>query len=171
MLTCSIISNIIKVADTKSPGIDYLEISSRSDSPLGKSLSPFNMRICINGVNNSVENFYHAMKVIDGRTGLDWREAKGKKMDAIIDPYTHFRVSPEDRFRIYHQMYQQYLDEHPEKIAGLVSYRHFSDMFGRPQSPCQCIEVGWRIGQILGINKDIMDIYAISNRLKKKYTY
>lgn len=56
----------------KRTGIDnILEVSSKSEDEAGVKLSAFNLKLRINGVESSVEGYYHGSKVFNGSIKLD----------------------------------------------------------------------------------------------------
>lgn len=86
----------------------------------------------VNG--KSIEEQYQAAKVFeDGSTGLDWREAKGRRA-----------VNQEACAVLYAQLWNQYIAEHPELHRYLRAASGLSDMFGQLGSVCQATEL-WRI--------------------------
>lgn len=104
----------------------FLECSSRGD----KRFSAFFARV--NG--RSIEEQYQAAKVFeDGKTGLGWREAKGRKP-----------VNAEAVATLYSALWDQYIAEHPELLKVLQAATGLSDMFGQPGHVCQATEL-WRI--------------------------
>lgn len=104
----------------------FLECSSRGD----KRFSAFYARV--NG--RSIEEQYQAAKrFADGRTGLGWREAKGKQA-----------VNMEEVATLYSRLWNQYIFEHPELLQVLQQATGLSDMFGQPGHVCQATEL-WRI--------------------------
>jgi hypothetical protein len=82
----------------------------------------------------SIEEAYQAMKVLpDGRTGLSWRKAKGKRA-----------INQSECVAAYERWWREYLDENPDLMRMICSASGLSDMFGREGSVCQA-EVLWRI--------------------------
>lgn len=104
----------------------YLECSSRGD----KRFSAFYAKV--NG--RTIEEQYQAAKVFeDGRSGLTWKEAKGKV--AVNQEYCR---------RLYSALWDQYIDENPELLDVLKNAAGLSDIFGQPGHACQATEL-WRI--------------------------
>ena len=104
----------------------FLECSSRGD----KRFSAF--CAILNGA--SIETQYQAAKVFeDGTTNLNWRQAKGKRA-----------VNMKEVSALYSQLWDQYIEEHPELLEVLITQSGLSDMFGRPGCNCQATEL-WRI--------------------------
>jgi hypothetical protein len=69
----------------------YLECSSKGD----KRFSAFYARIKAKK-NKSIEELYQAFKIFDdGSTGLDWREAKGRK--CVNQKVLTFHITPKYR--------------------------------------------------------------------------
>lgn len=101
----------------------FLECSSKGD----KRFSAF--YAVVNG--KSIEDQYQAAKVFsDGSTNLSWRQAKGKRainMDTVR--------------KLYSDLWNQYLNEHPELVHVLSNYGGFTDMFGKSGNACQAEEV------------------------------
>lgn len=107
----------------------FLECSSRGE----KRLSAFYARpTSLNG--RSIEDAYQAAKVFeDGRTGLTWREAKGRR---CINP-TLVRA-------LYSRLWDEYIAEHPDLLQLIRDAPGLSDIFGQPGHACQATEL-WRI--------------------------
>ena len=124
----------------------YLECSSKGD----KRFSAFYARV--GGV--SIEDAYQSAKVFeDGSTGLSWREAKGKRA-----------VNQEQCARLYSELWDRYVAEHPELHDTLLSATGVSDMFGQSGRCCQATEL-WRIrSQMLGLDHQLsvatMDLFG-----------
>jgi hypothetical protein len=107
----------------------YLECSSKGD----KRFSAFYARIKARN-NKSIEELYQAFKVFDGGlTGLDWRQAKGKKC-----------INQKEAWKLYATLWDEYIGENPKLVAVLISATGLSDIFGKPNSACQATEL-WRI--------------------------
>lgn len=111
----------------------YLECSSKGD----KRFSAFFARIG----DQTIEDLYQAAKVFDdGSTGLSWREAKGRKA-----------VNQAECSKLYSQLWDTYIEQHPELHETLAQSSGLSDMFGQAGRCCQATEL-WRIRcQMLGI--------------------
>lgn len=104
----------------------YLECSTRGD----KRFSAFTARIR----DRSIEELYQAAKVFaDGRTGLTWREAKGRHP-----------TNAAECAALYSRLWDDYIDHHPDLLAVLRAASGLSDMFGQPGHVCQATEL-WRI--------------------------
>jgi hypothetical protein len=107
----------------------FLECSSKGD----KRFSAFYARVRQYG-NRTIEEIYQGMKIFeDGRTGLTWREAKGRR------PVNHAQC-----VQAYALLWDWYIFENPELLPVLRAASGLSDMFGRPGSCCQATEL-WRI--------------------------
>ena len=107
----------------------YLECSSRGD----KRFSAFHARLNRYG-GRSIEELSQGAKVFeDGRTGLSWREAKGRRA-----------VNMEEVGRLYSRLWDEYLEEHPSLIEALIAAPGLSDIFGQSGHCCQATEL-WRI--------------------------
>lgn len=106
----------------------FLECSSRGD----KRFSAFHARIKAVG-NRTIEDIYQATKMINGCTGLTWREAKGKKPD-----------NAEYCALYYSWLWDIYIYENPDLLPVLRSATGLSDMFGQDGHCCQATEL-WRI--------------------------
>lgn len=107
----------------------FIECSSRGDS----RFSAFAARIRARG-NRRIEDIYQGAKVFaDGRTGLSWREAKGKR--AINMP---------EVAALYARLWDEYIAENPHLMPVLLKATGLSDMFGQPGHVCQATEL-WRI--------------------------
>lgn len=107
----------------------FYECSSRGD----KRFSAFYARIKTYN-NRTVEDLYQAAKIFeDGRTGLHWKEAKGKRpinVDYCKVWYAH--------------LWDMYIWENPELLSMLKAQPGLSDVFGKEGSCCQALEL-WRI--------------------------
>lgn len=107
----------------------YLECSSRGD----RQFSAFHARIRSRG-NRSIEEVYQAAKVLsDGSTGLNWRQAKGKRA-----------VNMSDVRELYSRLWDEYVEENPVLLDVLKTASGVSDIFGQAGSACQATEL-WRI--------------------------
>lgn len=115
----------------------FLECSSAGD----KRFSAFYARIRGRG-NRSIEDLYQAAKVFeDGRTGLSWREAKGRTA-----------VNQEEVRALYSTLWDEYIAENPALVNPLTKCTGVSDVFGQRGRACQATEL-WRIRcHILGID-------------------
>lgn len=110
----------------------YLECSSKGDT----RFSPFFARL--NGDNMSIEDYYHGAKIFpNGDTGLNWKEAKGKKC-----------INLEYVKDLYEWLWDQYIRENPELHSVLVSAKGLSDMFGTEGHTCQA-DTLWKIRERL----------------------
>ena len=107
----------------------YLECSSKGD----KRFSAFNAKLrCRN--NKSIEDLYQAFKVFeDGSSGLNWREAKGRKAINQLEAALY-----------YSWLWDTYVSENPELLPILKAACGLSDIFGQIGSCCQAVEL-WRI--------------------------
>ncbi len=104
----------------------FLECSSRGD----KRFSAFYAKV--NG--KSIEGQYQAFKIFEnGKTGLSWREAKGKV--AINQQEANF---------FYSELWDAYISKNPHLLDVLKSASGLSDKFGQIGHACQCTEL-WRI--------------------------
>jgi hypothetical protein len=107
----------------------YLECSSKGD----RRFSAFYARIHARG-NRSIEDIFQGAKVFsDGSTGLGWREAKGRQA-----------VNADECAQLYSQLWDEYLDEHPELLRVIRAASGLSDIFGQVGHCCQATEL-WRI--------------------------
>jgi hypothetical protein len=104
----------------------YLECSSKGD----KRLSAFYAKV--NGA--TIESQYQAAKQLgDGRTNLSVNEAKGKRP-----------VNYEEVAKLYSELWDRYIQEHPELLTLIINATGLSDIFGQPNHVCQATEL-WRI--------------------------
>jgi hypothetical protein len=111
---------------TKHGKAPFLECSSRGD----KRFSAFYAKV--NG--KSIEEQYQAFKIFeDGKTGLSWREAKGK-----------VAVNQEEANIFYSQLWETYISKNPVLLDILKSASGLSDMFGQPGHCCQATTL-WNI--------------------------
>jgi hypothetical protein len=108
----------------------YLECSSAGD----KRFSAFCAEIHTTDGVRSIEEIYQAAKIFpDGRTGLTWREAKGKKA-----------VNQEQVARFYAKLWDIYIEQNPHLLDVLKEASGLQDRFGKPGHCCQATEL-WRI--------------------------
>lgn len=104
----------------------FLECSSAGD----RRFSAFYARV--NG--KTIEQQYQAAKVFrNGDTGLSVKEAKGFR------PVNVAEVS-----KLYADLWDQYIAEHPDLLPIIVNATGLSDKFGRKGGVCQATEL-WRI--------------------------
>lgn len=104
----------------------FLECSSRGD----KRFSPFYARV--NG--RSIEEQYQAAKIFDdGSTGLNWKEAKGRRA-----------INAAECVVLYEKLWRQYISEHPGLIEVLKRASGLSDMFATKGAVNQA-QVLWKI--------------------------
>lgn len=107
----------------------FLECSSKGD----RRFSAFSARIKARE-NQSIEELYQAFKIFeDGKTGLTWREAKGKKA-----------VNQKEAAEFYSKLWNEYMEENPELLEVLKDAVGLSDIFGQTNHCCQATEL-WRI--------------------------
>jgi len=106
----------------------YLECSSRGD----KRFSAFYARPKSLG-GKSIEEAYQAAKVlIDGRTNLPWKEAKGKSA-----------INMRECRELYKKWWREWITEQ-NLLPVLKSASGLSDIFGRYGSVCQATTL-WEI--------------------------
>jgi hypothetical protein len=104
----------------------YLECSSRGDRRFSAFVAKVN--------DKSIEEIYQGAKVFeDGSTGLSWREAKGRRA-----------INQEELNKLYSNLWDTYIKEHPELLKTLRTVTGLSDMFGQEGHCCQATEL-WRI--------------------------
>lgn len=107
----------------------FLECSTKGDrrfSAFGARVRQFD--------NSTIEDIYQGLKAFeDGRTGLTWREAKGR-----------VAVNQAECNVAYGRLWDWYIYENPELLTVLRSASGLSDTFGQPGHCCQATEL-WRI--------------------------
>ena len=104
----------------------YYECSSHGD----RRFSAFYARV----MGRTIEEQYQAAKIFeDGSTGLNWRQAKGRKA-----------VNAAECAAFYSRLWDCYISEHPELLKILKQQSGLSDKFGQPGHCCQALEL-WRI--------------------------
>ena len=104
----------------------FLECSTRGD----KRFSPF--YAFVNG--KSIEDQYQAAKIFeDGRTGLNWKQAKGRRA-----------INTEECSLLYERLWKRYISEHPELLKVLKHASGLCDTFATRGSNNQA-EVLWKI--------------------------
>lgn len=107
----------------------YLECSSMGD----KRFSAFYARVKAHA-GRSIEDIYQAAKVFDdGTTGLNWREAKGRRP-----------ANAAECAKLYGDLWDQYMRENPHLLPIILAAPGLSDIYGRQGSQCQATEL-WRI--------------------------
>lgn len=106
----------------------YLECSSRGD----RRFSAFYAQPTIlDGM--SIEEAYQGLKVFeDGVTGLDWREAKGRRPINIAECETFYRF-----------WWKEWVREQ-DLLPVLQAATGLSDMYGQPGHVCQA-SILWQI--------------------------
>ena len=111
----------------------YLECSTKGDI----RFSAFFARIAGRD-NRTIESIYQASKVLSGgKTGLTWREAKGKKA-----------VNQEEVTKLYSALWDEYIAENSHLVRVLKEASGLQDRFGQPGHCCQATEL-WRIREEL----------------------
>lgn len=106
----------------------FLECSSKGE----KRLSAFYAKISPS--NMSIEEWYQAAKIFEnGSTGLTWRNAKGRRA-----------INQEQCAKLYSDLWDQYIEQHPELLKIIKEASGLSDIFGQPGHCCQATEL-WRI--------------------------
>lgn len=107
----------------------FLECSSAGE----KRLSAFHARIKSRG-GRSIEDIYQSAKIFpDGRRGLSWREAKGKRP-----------INVSETRALYAQLWDEYIEENPHLLDIIKAATGLSDRYGSESSACQAAEL-WRI--------------------------
>ncbi len=107
----------------------YLECSSRGD----RRFSAFFARIRSRD-HLTIEHIYQAAKVFaDGTTGLNWRQAKGRRA-----------VNREQVTQLYSRLWNEYIEENPDLLHVLRKHTGLSDMFGQEGHCCQATEL-WQV--------------------------
>lgn len=107
----------------------FLECSSQGE----RRLSAFVARIKGRD-NKTIEEIYQASKVLeDGSTGLNWRQAKGKKA-----------VNQDECNRLYALLWDEYIAENPDLLELIRGQSGLQDKFGQVGHCCQATEL-WRI--------------------------
>jgi len=104
----------------------FLECSSKGDT----RFSAFYAKVD----GKSIEEQYQAFKIFDdGSTKLSWRQAKGRHA-----------VNQKEAAEFYSQLWDRYIEAHPELLLVLKNANGLSDMFGQKNHVCQATEL-WRI--------------------------
>lgn len=110
----------------------YLECSTKGDT----RFSPFFARL--KGDKLSIEDYYQGAKIFEnGDTGLNWREAKGRKC-----------INPEYVKELYAWLWEEYIRENPELHSVLTESTGLSDIFGQEGGTCQA-DTLWKIREKL----------------------
>ena len=131
------------------PEAAILEISSKSPSPLGAALSPFNLTISYEGRTSSVEAAFQGSKRFEGGgpyTDLLGVPARVAKRDPRLQESgelvgyeyleTEFPVFPRTYF--YNWLYATALSQHPELAGPLLDYTAFTDIEFNPARSTNC---------------------------------
>jgi hypothetical protein len=103
----------------------FLECSSRGDV----RFSAFFAKVR----GKSIERRYQEAKVFEDGVDLTWRERAGCAA-----------LNQEECRRIYADLWDEYIDGHPELVPVLVAASGLSDVFGKKGHACQATEL-WRI--------------------------
>lgn len=107
----------------------FLECSSAGDT----RFSAFYARLRAYG-GRSIEDIYQGAKTFEnGRTGLSWQAAKGRR------PTNGAEVE-----LLYFDLWVEYLQENPDLVPVLLEATGLSDRFGQEGRNCQA-DVLWRI--------------------------
>jgi hypothetical protein len=109
----------------------YLECSSAGDMRFSAFFAS------VDG--QSIESLYQGFKVFNGRSGLSWREAKGKKAD-----------NQEEANLYYSRLWDSYIERNPHLQEVLLGAKGLSDQFGQKGHVCQATEL-WRIRNRINI--------------------
>ncbi len=126
-----------------------LEISTKSENILGRSLSAFNMKIEVDGTLSNVENFYQSSKVFEnGGPFVDLLssspiEAKRDERLRNSGRLTHFYLSGRiweliPRTAFYDWLYLTALSQNPNESNKLSDYNGFSDIEYNPTKSVNC---------------------------------
>lgn len=119
----------------------YLECSSRGDKRFSAFYARIEGGVPGSPVIKSIEDWYQGAKVFeDGSTGLDWRQAKGRKP-----------VNVEEVRWWYSYFWDVYFARNPELLDVIKEYNGFSDIYGQEGHACQAEEV-YRIWNSLKAN-------------------
>ena len=165
------------------PGKRVLEISSKSDEPLGIALSAFNLTKTVAGLEKPapVECVYQGSKVM--RTGGPYPElfsgtARGAKKDPRIREGAlvgfrfqgqEFPLTPPTAF--YDWLYICALLEHPELVRELVTWDAFTDIEFNPEKGVSCQARTAALFVSLhraGLTEQCRDFYTFPELLKAK---
>lgn len=144
------VKNLHNAFKEKYPNSNVLEISSKSDNPIGRKLSAFNLSITLkNGQEVPLECAFQAGKVFS-KSGTQnsvlnmkpW-EAKSYirkfQKEAIIGfelDGEKFPTEPKTCF--YNWLYLKALSQHPDLAKALVSYTAFTDIEFNPERSINC---------------------------------
>ena len=106
-----------------------LECSSRGD----RRFSAFYARVAKRG-GRTIEALYQAAKILeDGRSGLSWREAKGRGCVNIAECR-----------ELYAKLWEEYFEENPKLLEYARTFNGFSVVFGEAGHACQAEEI-WKL--------------------------
>jgi len=126
-----------------------LEISSKSESPLGVALSAFNLIVAIQGRRMSVESAYQGSKVFEhggpfhGLYEASGREAKTnerlKSSGAVILFNLFGEKWPTEPFTAFYDwLYIKALFQHPELAQAIIKFKAFTDIAYNPERSFNC---------------------------------
>jgi len=126
-----------------------LEISTKSESVLGRNLSAFNLKIELEGKKSNVENFYQSSKVFEyGGPFIDLlsfspKDAKRDERLRDSGKLTNFclfgriwELTPRTAF--YDWLYLTALLQNPKESSKLLEYNGFSDIEFNPKKSVNC---------------------------------
>ena len=145
------INNLHTAYLTKNPGRKILEISSKSESELGRSLSAFNLMINDEGQQRSMEVSYQASKVFEnGGPFIDllnnssvWAKSdKRLKQSGKVISYLYknksFPIEPKTYF--FNWLYVKTLasDFNKHLADQIIAYDAFTDIFYVPNKTTNC---------------------------------
>jgi len=126
-----------------------LEISSKSDSPLGVALSAFNLSVEIEGRSMSVEPAYQGSKVFEHGGPFhelyeaSSRDAKTDERIRSLGAVIHFNLfgeawPTEPLTAFYDWLYIKALFHHPELAQDVLEFKAFSDIAYNPERSFNC---------------------------------
>lgn len=133
----------------KYPNFNILEISSKSENPLGNKLSAFNLTLNINDKTYTVENIYHASKVFElGGPYIDLldvspknakRNSRLKESGKLISfSFMNKNYSNKPVTAFYNYIYSKALYQHKDLVEEIIKYDSFTDIvYGNKAINCQ----------------------------------
>ena len=151
-------------------GIHVLEVSTKSLELLGTKLSAFNLPLCVEGKEISVECIFQASKKFEKGgpyadiLNMNSREAKkdlrlkeSGKIEAFVFNGQYFENEPKDYF--YNWIYIKALYEQKEYLEQVKKYSAFTDIEFNPERSlnCQAKAIAIAIGLLqAGVLEDCM---------------
>lgn len=98
-----------------------LECSSRGD----KRFSPLYAKVCINGKEKSIEEWFQGAK----RTEDGKKSGKGRPFDYIVDPFTGSKLPAKEAKSLYRGLWITYLSKNPDLVKYAEQFDEFTNFY------------------------------------------